>query len=1474
MSSFDKFHVLLSINTVSFHLFGPPSVSGPPNNPCFLSIPGLTDNCASGPCLNGGACQETPDGFTCDCPTYPQAFIGPDCGQVYDACAVYECPRTYNCSNVEGNSYMCLCQPGSNCSNGCESDPCVHPNSTCRNFMDGFICQSQDGCGGPNCQPNVPCSPNLCQNNASCVAHANSYTCVCEPGYTGQHCEVNIDECQSSPCQNDAICVDKVNKYVCFCVPGFQGYHCEIDINECASRPCLNNGTCTNLQDMYECHCAIGYTGVNCETDIDECESNPCQNGARCRDHIGYYSCDCQAGYDGERCQYDIDECQSQPCQNGGQCQDAINRYQCNCSDTGFVGDMCEIDIPECASNPCMNNATCLEGVKTYSCLCWPGYSGDHCEVDDNECSEFPCENDGVCLERSIQSFYGAQPEFPHDFCYSRAAGYVCRCLPGFTGENCSVNINECESEPCQNGGLCRDMNNGFLCDCALGYTGYVCAINIDDCENNPCENGATCQDGIANYLCLCPATAPDGTTWGGKNCSVKLVGCLGHRCQNEATCIPTYEGEVHSYVCQCQPGFYGENCSTPTTFSFSSTGYFVYDLSVSNRSRRSVEEVTTRMAVRFRTTLPDMVIAYRGDEDTFLLLEIYKGLLYARFRSNGSTIHLHIADHRIDDGHWHKAEVTLRPSLELILHHADCTTGFCSVTKFLSMDNDLQLPESFSTVYIGGLTQASLLNNIWSLQNFTGCLEDMEIDSRMLLPQNFGGNRSIEMELGCNKTEWCHPNPCENRALCIDRWINFKCECIRPYKGPTCLHEYTSATFHLEGAPSFASFTVPQDLGNTFTISGFIRTLKSTGLLLLISSGTTDYFRVYLQNGRVHVTTLSALPIVFQEHISDGQKHRMDISVSQGLVTVTYLQEEVKLGQLPPMFVTEGDIVYIGGVPSGGNADSWGGYFKGCLQDLRLNDHHLEFFPLEMEEISVQEGYYLGNSTNVTRDCVSDDVCQTGPCKNSGTCSVTWNDFTCSCPANYTGRTCEEPVWCERRPCPAETTCRDVPGGYVCLANATFQGNSSVIFTPKVATSRDITSISLEFRTRERDAVLLQASKDVDSILIAIQEGVLVITLQSGNSVDGLRFKSPSEVSDALWHRVVMTMGDAPEATSRWTVHLDKVLNVTILGSARSLSFLGEDVPIVLAENYTGCLGEVTIGGLYLPFTDLVFPQQEQFIKSSSRSLDLGCRGKDICSTIPCLHGGDCLDLFNAFYCRCKGGWEGTLCQSNIDDCMSSPCINGSCLDLEADYQCSCFPGYTGRNCETNIDDCVHHQCLNGGSCEDGVNSYTCVCPATYAGPHCQWPYPPDQCDKNFSCLNGGRCMSGLWGANCTCRSGFTGKRCEVNINDCESNPCLNGGTCQDSVNTFKCICNASYSGVRCEKPRLLRVPKASTLVGSAIGTGMLFILLSVIAAVVVTMRKKRATQGTYSPSRQEKDGARVEMWNVLKLPPTERLI
>ena len=74
---------------------------------------------------------------------------------------------------------------------------------------------------GSTCKDHISnlCLHTPCENNATCQGNSTHFKCHCLPGYTGVHCEVNINECQSNPCQH-GVCKDSINGYQCYCKPG------------------------------------------------------------------------------------------------------------------------------------------------------------------------------------------------------------------------------------------------------------------------------------------------------------------------------------------------------------------------------------------------------------------------------------------------------------------------------------------------------------------------------------------------------------------------------------------------------------------------------------------------------------------------------------------------------------------------------------------------------------------------------------------------------------------------------------------------------------------------------------------------------------------------------------------------------------------------------------------------------------------------------------------------------------------------------------------------------------------------------------------------------------------------------------------------------------------------------------------------------------------------------------------------------
>jgi len=46
--------------------------------------------------------------------------------------------------------------------------------------------------------------------------------CECTPGYVGEHCDLDFDDCEENKCQNGGRCIDALNGYTCVCPEGFR----------------------------------------------------------------------------------------------------------------------------------------------------------------------------------------------------------------------------------------------------------------------------------------------------------------------------------------------------------------------------------------------------------------------------------------------------------------------------------------------------------------------------------------------------------------------------------------------------------------------------------------------------------------------------------------------------------------------------------------------------------------------------------------------------------------------------------------------------------------------------------------------------------------------------------------------------------------------------------------------------------------------------------------------------------------------------------------------------------------------------------------------------------------------------------------------------------------------------------------------------------------------------------------------------
>ncbi|XP_072048166.1 uncharacterized protein [Amphiura filiformis] len=217
--------------------------------------------CTSNPCNNGGTCVTSgSSAYTCQCTT---DFMGTNCETAINTgCTSNPCNNGGTCVTSGSSAYTCHCAigfTGTNCqtaiNTGCTSTPCNNGGTCVTSGSSAYTCHCTIGFTGTNCQTalNTGCTSNPCNNGGTCVTSGSSaYTCHCAIGFTGTNCETaagrkrrGVEGVTSSwPCKNGEVIQhgEYGSTKSCICQPGFTGILCEVQIEFKNIQPPIQRG--------------------------------------------------------------------------------------------------------------------------------------------------------------------------------------------------------------------------------------------------------------------------------------------------------------------------------------------------------------------------------------------------------------------------------------------------------------------------------------------------------------------------------------------------------------------------------------------------------------------------------------------------------------------------------------------------------------------------------------------------------------------------------------------------------------------------------------------------------------------------------------------------------------------------------------------------------------------------------------------------------------------------------------------------------------------------------------------------------------------------------------------------------------------------------------------------------------------------------------------------------------------------------
>ncbi|KAK2529500.1 Celsr3 [Columba guinea] len=546
----------------------------------------------------------------------------------------------------------------------------------------------------------------------------------------------------------------------------------------------------------------------------------------------------------------------------------------------------------------------------------------------------------------------------------------------------------------------------------------------------------------------------------------------------------------------------------------------------------------------------------------------------------------------------------------------------------------------------------------------------------RCRCPQGFTGDY-CETEINL-----CYSNPCLNGGICTRKEGGYTCVCRQHFSGlcsPAVACPLLSHSCAIWGPNFSLQLKLASHPAWWLGLQGrrWFSTVEPSGLLLYNGrlNERHDFLAVEIIQGQVQLkySTGESSTVVspyLPGGVSDGQWHTLQIryynkpkvsalGVVQGpskdkvaILTVdecdasvalqfgseignySCAAEGVQTSSKKSLDLT-GPLL-LGGVPNlPENFPVTHRDFVGCMRDLYIDSKRIDL------------ASYIANNGTTAGCHAKHTFCDSSPCKNGGTCSVSWGTYSCLCPVGFGGKDCRH---------------------HVKISMPWYLG--------------------LAFRTRQLDGVLLQAhAGQYTTLLCQLAGGLLSFMVSRGSGRSTSLLLDQLRLSDGRWHDLQLELRDVRSGRdSRYVITLTLDFGVyqdtVVVGNElHGLKVKHLHVGGVLGSGEVqnglrGCIQGVRLGD---SVTGMVLPKPSHALR-----VEAGCSVPSPCDSSPCPANSVCKDEWQSYSCVCQPGYYGGDC---VDVCHLNPCKNKSVCRRKPGsplgYVCECGGNFFGQYCE-----------------------------------------------------------------------------------------------------------------------------------------------------------------------------------------------